>query len=167
MSEMGETGETGEMGEVLGEAPSGTPFPERPRSETMDIVMTVVSSLNDVITTLRAEILAFTGTEKRRRELLDVKLALLGIAVVVSMVGVGLSLRQGQSIKKVVHYIEDCQKPDSECKKRNDDVIGRAVQSISGSVFDANACVQSVPLDQRTEAKVKACRDKYIGTTKR
>lgn len=136
-------------------------LPER-RSETMNIVLTVVGSLNEVIAALRGEIAAFTKKDEDNRKRLDLKLALIGVAVLLSAIGVGINYGQGNDVKSIVNYIQDCQKPESECKKRNDAVIGGAVKSISGSVFDATACVQALPLAERTDAVVKACRDKYI-----
>lgn len=137
--------------------------PEVPRrSEMMEVVSAVVATLNDVITALRDEVAALGESERRGRQRISIYLAVLGVVAATSVGGVALNYKQGQDVKKVVTYVQDCSSPDGTCKKHSDAVIAGAVKSISGAVFDATSCVQSLPLAERTDANIKACRDKYI-----
>lgn len=137
------------------------------RSEMMEVVMTVVATLNDVITALRGEVTALAVNEQQGRRRLTVYLVLLSLVGVGSMVGIGLSYKQGQDVKTVVQYVQDCQDPDGACKQRSNAAIAGAVASISGAVFDATSCVQSVTLAERTDERIKSCRDQYIGALKK
>lgn len=142
---------------------TAVPPPEAPRrSEMMEVVTAVVATLNDVITALRGEVVALAESERRGRRRISVYLAVLGVVAIASVGGVWLTYQQGQDVKKVVIYVQDCSSPDGQCKKRSDVVIAGAVKSISGSVFDATSCVQALPLADRTDVNVKACRDKFI-----
>jgi hypothetical protein len=128
----------------------------------MEIVTTIVGTLNAIIATLSMEVAAFAEKEKAGRQRITVYLVILTIAAVASVVGVVINYNQGSDVKTVVKYIEECQQSDSECKKRNDAVIAGAVIAITGKMFDATSCVQSVPLTERTDELVKTCRDRYI-----
>lgn len=138
-----------------------------PRSEMMEVVMTVVATLNDVITALRGEVTALAVNEQQGRRRLAMYLILLGLVGMASMVGISLTYNQGKDVKSIVHYIQDCQNPDGECKKRSNDALAGAVASISGAVFDATSCVQAVPLADRTDERIRSCRDQYIGPSKK
>lgn len=133
------------------------------RSEMMEVVVSVTSTLNEVVIALRAEIVALGENERRGRNRITMFLAVVTIAATAAVAGAAMNYSQGQDVKSIVHYIQDCQKPDSECKRRNDQQVGNAVVGISGSVFDASACLQKVPLEQRTDERIKTCRDQYIG----
>lgn len=137
------------------------------RSEMMAVVTTVVATLNDVISALRDEVAALAENEKAGRRRLSIYLALLGVVAIASVGGVALNYKQGNDVKAVVQYVQDCQKPDGACKRRNDAVIAGAVQSISGAVFDSTSCVQALPLVERTNVAVAACREKYLGPAKK
>lgn len=137
------------------------------RSEMMEVVMTVVATLNEVITALRSEVTALAVNEQQGRRRLTAYLVMLSLVGVGSMIGIGLSYKQGQDVKTVVKYVQDCQDPEGACKQRSNDAIAGAVASISGAVFDATSCVQSVPLVERTDEQIKACRDQYIGAPRR
>ncbi len=137
------------------------------RSEMMEVVMTVVATLNDVITALRGEVTALAVNEQQGRRRLTVYLVLLSLVGVGSMVGIGLSYKQGQDVKTVVQYVQDCQNPDGECKRRSNAALADAVVSVSTAVFDATACLQRRPLTERTDEQIKACRDQYIGAIKK
>lgn len=146
------------------------PFVERRenvRSEMMEVVMTVVATLNDVITALRGEVTALGVSEQQGRRRLTVYLIVLGLVGVASVVGIGLNYGQGQDVKSIVHYIQDCQNPEGICKQRSDANLSGAVVSVSGAVFDATACLQRVPLTERTDEQIKACRDQFIGVPKK
>ncbi len=136
------------------------------RSETMDIVVTVVATLNEVITALRSEVAALGENEKAGRKRISVYLAAIGLAVIASVSGVVMTYGQGQDVKEVVTYIRDCQNPQGECKKRNDSQIAGVVAAISASTFDSVTCVLNILPEERTDESVKACRDKYLGAKK-
>lgn len=138
-----------------------------PRSEMMEVVMTVVATLNEVITALRGEVTALAVNEQQGRRRLTMYLVMLGLVGMASTVGISLTYNQGQDVKSIVHYIQDCQNPDGACKKRSNEALAGAVASISGAVFDATSCVQSVPLADRTDERIKSCRDQYIGALKK
>lgn len=140
-----------------------TDTPPPRRSETMEIVTTVVAALNEVITALRSEISAIAVSEKRRGKRLSVYLAMIAVVMLASVAGVVMNYRQGDNVKSIVSYIEDCQKPDTECSRRNNEAIGGAVISISGAVFDSMSCVLLMQPEERTDENVLACRDKYLG----
>ena len=138
-------------------------FPPPPQEqETVGTVTVLVASLKDVVSALREEVVALHESDMHSRRLLDLKLALIGIAVVVSLFGVGLTYTQAHNVKSIVHYISDCQQPGSECRRRNDDIIARAVTA----VFDSQSCVLRIPQESRTDENIKACRDKYLGAKK-
>jgi len=141
--------------------PTGEQTPRRP-SETLAVVSMVVSTLNEVITALREEVAALAASDRRGRKLLDLKLALLGIAVAISLLGVALTYNQASNVKSIVDYISNCQKPGSPCKKQNDAVIGGAVNSIAAKAYDSITCVLLTPPPSRTDENVKTCRDKYL-----
>jgi len=131
--------------------------------DTLGTVTLVVASLNEVIAALREEVVALATSERKSRQRIAGYLALLGIVLVGSVFGVGITYRQGQNVKSIVHYISDCQRPEGVCKQRNDAAISQAVKGISVAVFDSMTCVLKVAPDRRTDADVKACRDKYFG----
>lgn len=134
---------------------------------TLAIVSTVVSTLNEVITALREEIAAFGETEKHARQKLAALMAVVLIAALASVVGVFLNYRQGTNVKSIVKYIEDCQRPDSECSNRNKEAISAAVISISGTVFDSlTDCVLTTLPERRSDEAIKQCRDKFFSPRK-
>lgn len=133
---------------------------------TLAIVNTVVATLNEVIAALRDEIVALGNSEHSSRKRIMMFMAVLMIAALASVVGMAMNYVQGDRVKTVVSYIQDCQKPDSACKKRNDDAIGKAVASISVSVFDSMSCVLLTRPEDRNDATVERCRDKYLGVKK-
>lgn len=137
------------------------------RSEMMEVVMTVVATLNDVITALRGEVTALGLSEQQGRRRLTAYLVVLGLVGVASVVGIGLNFNQGQDVKEIVHYIQDCQDPAGTCRKRSDANLANAVISVSGAVFDATACMQKLPLAERTDERIKECRDRYIGAPRK
>lgn len=136
------------------------------KSEVMEIVTTVVATLNEVITALRDEVAALGENERAGRRRISIYLAVLGVVAIASVFGVFQNYRQGDNVKTIVNYISDCQKPESECKKQNDAVIAQAVIGISARAFDSITCVLLTPPDDRTDANVKACRDKYLAGAK-
>lgn len=136
------------------------------RSEVMEIVTTVVGALNEVITALRSEVAALAESEKKGRRRISIYLAVLGVVAFTSVFGVFQTYNQGNQVKSLVNYISDCQKPDSECKKRSDAAIAGAVISISAKAFDSISCVLLTAPGERTDAKVKECRDKYLAGAK-
>lgn len=140
-----------------------TDMPPTPRSEMMDVVMTVVETLNDVITALRTEVAALAESEKRSRQRLTAYLAMVGIVAAASVTGITLNYKQGQNVKTIVNYISECQSPGSDCKKANDAVIAGAVVGISKAVFDSTTCVLLTVPTNRTDENVKMCRDQYLG----
>lgn len=137
------------------------------RSEMMEVVMTVVATLNDVITALRGEVSALAVNEQQGRRRLTMYLVLLCVVGVASIVGIGITYNQGQNVKSIVHYIQDCQDPEGECKRASNAAVAGAVASISGAVFDATACMQKLPLAERTDEQIKVCRDQFIGAPRR
>ena len=142
-------------------------FPPSPsEQETVTTVTLLVASLKEVVSALREEVVALSESDQHSRRLLDLKLTLLGIAVVVSLFGVGLTYNQASNVKSIVHYISDCQRPDSKCRQQQDAVIGQAVNNISTKSFDSISCVLLTPPEKRTNESVKACRDKYLGAKK-
>lgn len=134
---------------------------------TLEIVNTVVRTLNDVIAALREEIHELGASEKRGRTRLAGMLVVLLIAALASVAGVWLNYNQGNDVKSIVSYIEECQTPDSPCKKRNDAEVGKAVLSISGSVFDSlTDCVLTTVPEKRTDEAIATCRKQYFGERK-
>jgi hypothetical protein len=133
----------------------------------MEVVMTVVATLNDVITALRGEVTALAVNEQQGRRRLTMYLVMLGLVGLASVAGISLTYNQGQDVKSIVHYIQDCQDPDGDCKQRSNAALAGAVASISGAVFDATACMQKLPLAERTDEQIKACRDQFIGTPRK
>jgi hypothetical protein len=132
-------------------------FPEElpHRSEMMEVVMTVVATLNDVITALRGEVTALAVNEQQGRRRLTMYLVMLGLVGLASVAGISLN------------YNQDCQDPDGDCKQRSNAALAGAVASISGAVFDATACMQKLPLAERTDEQIKACRDQFIGAPRK
>lgn len=70
---------------------------------------------------------------------------------------------QGRDIKSLVTYVKDCQDPNGQCAKQSQAKLGGAVVAVAGKVYDATACLQMIPLEQRTEAKARECRARFIG----
>lgn len=141
-----------------------TDTPPPRRSETMEIVSTVVTTLNDVITALRSEVAALSANEQQGRKRVSIYLAMIAVVMLASVTGVVMNYRQGDNVKSIVSYIEDCQKPDTECSKRNNEQIGQAVRSIAGSVFDSlTDCVLTTVPEERTDEAIAACRERYFG----
>lgn len=138
----------------------GAPTPKR--SEVLDVVQAVMSTLNEVITALRLEVAALADSETRRSKRLSVYLGMIGVIVIASISGVVLNYQQGRNVKTVVTYIKDCQDPAGKCKQQGDAAIAGAVASISAKAFDSITCVLLHPPTERTDANVKACRDKYL-----
>lgn len=137
------------------------------RSELTEMTMTVMTALNDVVTALRGEVIALGVREQQGRRRLALYLVMVGLVGVASVIGIGFNYSQGQDVKSIVHYIQDCQNPEGKCKQRSDDTLARAIIIVSGSVFDATACMQRLPLADRTDDKIKQCRDRYIGVIKK
>jgi hypothetical protein len=113
-------------------------------SEMIDIVATVVGTLNEVITSLRAEITEMTNNEIASRRRISIYLAVLGIVAFCSIGGIFLTYEQSKDIKNLVG--------------QNNTVVG--------SVFDSVSCVLLIPNDKRTNDNIKACRDKQLGISK-
>jgi hypothetical protein len=130
----------------------------------MDVVTSVIATMNEVITALREEVAALADNEKRGRRRISTYLALLGIVVVGSLTQVIFNYRQGEDVKTIVSYIEECQTPDSECSEENARRLGGAVRAVSAATFDSITCVlNTLPVD-RTDENIKACRDKHLGS---
>lgn len=143
--------------------------PEQPGGErrregdrTLDMVAAVVSSLNDVITSLRLEIRMLGDSEKSGRRRAYSALAVVGLLIAVSLVQLNANYRQGGDIKRVVDFIEDCQNPDGDCAKRNAANLATAVVAVSQGVFDSLTCVLIQTPEERTDASIQACRARYF-----
>jgi hypothetical protein len=143
--------------------------PQRPKSETMAIVQTVVASLNDVITALRSEVKALGEGERDARKRLYALLASVVFLSTLNIVGLVINHDQGNSIKataknsaKVASYVQDCLLTPAAKRDVTKCGADQGAAFIKGIIGSLNCSLLITPAD-RTEAKLNTCATKAFG----